>query len=51
MKLKKGQREEIVEDTPIKYSNLYTACWVDNPDERPNIYEVVLSLKEIENDI
>ncbi|RIA96983.1 kinase-like domain-containing protein [Glomus cerebriforme] len=47
--IKKGQREEIIENTPIKYSNLYTACWDDNPDKRPNIYEVILSLKEIEN--
>jgi serine/threonine protein kinase len=45
--IKKGQREEIIEDTPIEYSKLYTACWVDNPNERPNIHEVVLSLKEI----
>ncbi|CAB5357297.1 unnamed protein product [Rhizophagus irregularis] len=48
--IKKGKREEIVEDTPVKYSNLYTACWVDDPDKRPNIYDIVLSLKELETE-
>ena len=27
--------------------NNLLACWMDNPDERPNIHEVVSSLKEI----
>ncbi|CAB4418231.1 unnamed protein product [Rhizophagus irregularis] len=42
-----GKREEIIDNTPIKYSNLYTECWKDEPDERPNMQEVVLALKSI----
>ncbi|CAB4396447.1 unnamed protein product [Rhizophagus irregularis] len=42
-----GNREEIIKGTPLEYSNLYTACWSDNPDERPPIQKVVLCLKSI----
>ncbi|RGB38822.1 hypothetical protein C1646_755227 [Rhizophagus diaphanus] len=42
-----GKRAKIIEDTPIKYSKLYTACWNYEPNERPNMQEVVLILKEI----
>ncbi|CAB4479064.1 unnamed protein product [Rhizophagus irregularis] len=42
-----GNREEIKDDTPINYSNLYTECWKYEPDERPNMQEVVLILKSI----
>ncbi|GET65601.1 kinase-like domain-containing protein [Rhizophagus irregularis DAOM 181602=DAOM 197198] len=42
-----GKREEIIDDTLINYSNLYTECWKYEPDERPNMQEVVLILKSI----
>ncbi|PKY55961.1 kinase-like protein [Rhizophagus irregularis] len=42
-----GKREEIIDNTPSEYSNLYTECWKDEPDERPNMQEVVLVLKSI----
>ncbi|PKC70584.1 kinase-like protein [Rhizophagus irregularis] len=42
-----GKREEIVEDTPVEYSDIYTACWSDDPDERPSIQIVVSCLKSI----
>ncbi|GES98820.1 kinase-like domain-containing protein [Rhizophagus clarus] len=41
----KGKREEIIGETPVEYSNLYRECWKYEPDERPNIQEVVLALK------
>ncbi|PKC67841.1 HCP-like protein [Rhizophagus irregularis] len=36
-----GKREEIIKGTPIKYSNIYKACWENDPDERPSIQKVV----------
>ncbi|CAI2166980.1 19845_t:CDS:2 [Funneliformis geosporum] len=43
MKIGEGMREKIVLDTPIEYSNLYEACWKDNPNERPTMQQVVNS--------
>ncbi|PKK58714.1 HCP-like protein [Rhizophagus irregularis] len=42
-----GKREEIIKDTPVEYSDIYTACWSDDPDERPSIQIVVSCLKSI----
>ncbi|PKB99007.1 hypothetical protein RhiirA5_430425 [Rhizophagus irregularis] len=36
-----GKREGIINNTPKEYSNLYTECWKFEPDERPNIQNVV----------
>ncbi|CAB4387584.1 unnamed protein product [Rhizophagus irregularis] len=41
------KREEIIDNTSIEYSNLYTECWKYEPDERPIMQEVVLVLKSI----
>ncbi|CAB4417956.1 unnamed protein product [Rhizophagus irregularis] len=42
-----GQREKIIDGTPVKYSKLYTECWKYEPNERPNMQVVVLILKAI----
>ncbi|CAB4418230.1 unnamed protein product [Rhizophagus irregularis] len=42
-----GKREEIINNTPPEYSNLYTECWKYEPDKRPDIQEVDLVLKSI----
>ncbi|GES81546.1 kinase-like domain-containing protein [Rhizophagus clarus] len=42
-----GNREEIIKGTPVEYSNIYTACWSDDPDERPSIQIIVSCLKSI----
>ncbi|CAB5209044.1 unnamed protein product [Rhizophagus irregularis] len=42
-----GRREKFVDGTPSAYSNLYKECWKYEPDERPNIQKVVLTLKSI----
>ncbi|GBC20405.2 kinase-like domain-containing protein [Rhizophagus irregularis DAOM 181602=DAOM 197198] len=42
-----GYREIIVPDTPIDYSNLYIECWSFEPDDRPDMIQVVTKLKEI----
>ncbi|RGB23722.1 kinase-like domain-containing protein [Rhizophagus diaphanus] len=49
MDIVNGKREKIIEGTPIKYSNLYTECWANDPNERPSIQQVVSKLKSIEN--
>ncbi|PKK65004.1 kinase-like protein [Rhizophagus irregularis] len=45
--IRNGMREDIIKNTPPEYSNLYEACWVDDPNKRPNIQKVVSSLKSI----
>ncbi|CAB5366799.1 unnamed protein product [Rhizophagus irregularis] len=40
-----GKREEIINETPVEYSNLYTECWKYEPNERPNMREIFLTLK------
>ncbi|CAB4480106.1 unnamed protein product [Rhizophagus irregularis] len=42
-----GLREEIIDKTPVEYSNLYKECWKNEPNNRPNIQKVVLTLKAI----
>ncbi|GBC07945.1 hypothetical protein RclHR1_00780025 [Rhizophagus clarus] len=40
-----GNREEIIDGTPIDYNKLYRECWKSEPNDRPNMQEVVSSLK------
>ncbi|CAG8724646.1 20420_t:CDS:2 [Cetraspora pellucida] len=35
-----GVRESPIEGTPLAYITLYTDCWQDDPEKRPNIQEV-----------
>ncbi|CAB5313892.1 unnamed protein product [Rhizophagus irregularis] len=42
-----GKREKIIEETPTEYSKLYTECWKCEPDERPNMRDVVSILKTL----
>ncbi|CAB5382475.1 unnamed protein product [Rhizophagus irregularis] len=42
-----GKRETPVAGTPIDYLNIYEKCWEDNPDDRPNIQQVLSDLKLI----
>ncbi|RGB24454.1 kinase-like domain-containing protein [Rhizophagus diaphanus] len=42
-----GKREEIINGTLVKYSNLYRECWKYEPNERPNIQKIVSALKSI----
>ncbi|POG80764.1 kinase-like domain-containing protein [Rhizophagus irregularis DAOM 181602=DAOM 197198] len=44
--ISQGTREKIIPDTPIDYSKLYTECWDGNPDNRPNMKEVLNRLKK-----
>ncbi|CAB5361443.1 unnamed protein product [Rhizophagus irregularis] len=46
-----GKREEVIDETPDVYRNLYQECWNLEPKDRPNIQEVVSTLKPIVNPI
>ncbi|KAF0420602.1 kinase-like protein [Gigaspora margarita] len=47
-KIFKGIREEPVEGTPKEYVNLYTHCWDEEPNKRPNIQEVFEVLRHLQ---
>ncbi|CAB5366710.1 unnamed protein product [Rhizophagus irregularis] len=44
-----GKREEVIEDTPVVYSNLYSDCWKFDPNERPDIQQVASLLDRLIN--
>ncbi|CAB4445517.1 unnamed protein product [Rhizophagus irregularis] len=39
-----GKRETPISGTPIDYVNIYTSCWRDNPDDRPDMRKVLSEL-------
>ncbi|CAG8688180.1 30920_t:CDS:2, partial [Racocetra persica] len=43
----KGEREKVIQETPIIYSKLYQRCWQDDPDKRPNC-KVLRILKNVD---
>ena len=45
IKISRGAREERVDGTPESYFRLYTKCWDDEPNNRPDIEEVVETLE------
>ncbi|GBB95590.1 hypothetical protein RclHR1_02570024 [Rhizophagus clarus] len=52
LEITNGKREEVIKGTPAEYSNLYMDCWKDEPDERPNIQQVVSILGQlVKNDL
>src|SRR5436190_3170523 len=40
LKICNGLRETPVDDTPLKYRQLYQKCWDTDPDSRPDINKV-----------
>ncbi|RIA80725.1 hypothetical protein C1645_838182 [Glomus cerebriforme] len=44
-----GKREKIIDGTPVEYSDLYTECWKYEPNERPDMQEVVSILSYLWN--
>ncbi|CAG8511019.1 24234_t:CDS:10, partial [Racocetra persica] len=43
----KNKREEIIAETPLDYSNLYTKCWSYEPSNRPTLDEIINRLDNI----
>ncbi|RIA84981.1 kinase-like domain-containing protein [Glomus cerebriforme] len=50
LEISNGKREIPIPDTPIDYINIYTRCWQDNPNDRPDMQQVFSDLKLINND-
>ncbi|CAG8723767.1 20_t:CDS:2 [Gigaspora margarita] len=46
----KGARENPIEGTPSAYVKVYEDCWKHDPDSRPEIREVLLSLQDLSID-
>ncbi|PKY24321.1 kinase-like protein, partial [Rhizophagus irregularis] len=46
----KGEREDPIEGTPLKYQQLYQECWDDNPESRPDIEKVHEILSQLCNE-
>ncbi|RGB31320.1 hypothetical protein C1646_764207 [Rhizophagus diaphanus] len=42
-----GNREEMIDGTPVDYNKLYTECWKYETDERPSMQDVVSALGKI----
>ncbi|CAB4385378.1 unnamed protein product [Rhizophagus irregularis] len=47
MEIINGKRESPIPNTPINYINIYTECWQNNPDDRPDMQKVFSGLKSI----
>ncbi|CAJ0648928.1 16220_t:CDS:2 [Entrophospora sp. SA101] len=43
-----GEREAIINGTPRKYAEIYTACWQGNPALRPHIHQVTEDLNNVD---
>ena len=45
----KNLRPPIPSDCPTPLRNLMEQCWTANPDRRPSFFQIVHSLKDLEN--
>ena len=43
----KGIRETLVNNTPFEYQQLYEKCWKEEPNQRPDIYEIHRTLVQL----
>jgi hypothetical protein len=44
-----GKREDPVPNTNDKFVELYQRCWQHEPDGQPDIHQVILELKKLNN--
>ncbi|GBC04279.1 hypothetical protein RclHR1_00560006 [Rhizophagus clarus] len=44
IRIANGEREIPVFGTPVDYINIYARCWQDNPDDRPDMHQVLSDL-------
>ncbi|PKY43658.1 kinase-like protein [Rhizophagus irregularis] len=47
MEISNGKRESPIPNTPVDYINIYTKCWQNNSDDRPDMKQVFSKLKLI----
>jgi serine/threonine protein kinase len=41
-----GEKENIPNDCPLPFSQIITKCWNSNPNERPSMSDVIISLEK-----
>ncbi|CAB4376186.1 unnamed protein product [Rhizophagus irregularis] len=51
LEIARGKREVSIEDTPIKYKELYENCWNGEPNQRPDIDEVYMVLIQLNSQL
>src|SRR5437763_10792799 len=42
-----GQRELPIDGTPLEYIKLYTKCWDEDPEKRPTIEFILMTLNNV----
>ncbi|RIB01226.1 kinase-like domain-containing protein [Gigaspora rosea] len=47
IKISKNEREKVVPNTPTNYVNLYKKCWSTDPNNRPELKDVLFELKKL----
>ncbi|GBB88654.1 hypothetical protein RclHR1_15210001 [Rhizophagus clarus] len=51
LEISEGKRETPGFNTPSEYINIYTKCWQDDPNDRPDMQQVLFDLKSINLDV
>ncbi|RIB27864.1 kinase-like domain-containing protein, partial [Gigaspora rosea] len=47
IRIARGDREKIVDNTPSSYANLFEKCWSTEPDQRPSLDQVLVELNKL----
>ncbi|KAG0329608.1 hypothetical protein BGZ99_001215 [Dissophora globulifera] len=46
-----GKREQAIDGTPARYQELYERCWESDPNMRPSLDEILLTLEDVRADL
>ncbi|KAF0550626.1 kinase-like protein [Gigaspora margarita] len=47
VEISRGKREDVIQNTPCRYSNLYQECWSSNPNQRPTLEKISTELMDL----
>ncbi|RIB10290.1 kinase-like domain-containing protein [Gigaspora rosea] len=47
VEISRGKREDVIQNTPCRYSNLYQECWSFNPNQRPTLEKIKTELMDL----
>ncbi|CAG8726733.1 3842_t:CDS:2, partial [Cetraspora pellucida] len=50
LEILKNNRERTIDNTPLKYSNLYKQCWTSEPQQRPTSSEILVVLENLSSE-
>ncbi|CAF5010296.1 unnamed protein product, partial [Rotaria socialis] len=45
--VRRGERLEIPDDTPLQFSAVITKCWANDPDDRPPCSQLIVLIEEL----